>query len=226
MLRAIEDFIEETKFSRVMDAVQICNDFRRKDAESAKEFIGRFSILKSKLKNTEAGMSNTWMAAFLMDRSKLLKAEKNNILATINTDNECQVLKDMEKKIKETDATENKKDANETLYGQNNWKKKWNNRRYRDERGRSSCRCSEGRDGNVRDYRSFSKRREEYKNQKDVEKDKIDPGTKRTFFVNTLKIDNNKTIFYNKVENKALVDSGCPESVAGLSWLKTYESSM
>ena len=49
---------------------------------------------------------------------------------------------------------------------------------------------------------------------------------KKTFFVDSFKIDNNKTIFDNKVQNKALIDSGCPESVCGVRWLKTYESSM
>ena len=47
---------------------------------------------------------------------------------------------------------------------------------------------------------------------------------KRTYHV-TLKMDSKRSIFENEVENKALVDSGCPELVAGLSWLKTYESS-
>ena len=47
---------------------------------------------------------------------------------------------------------------------------------------------------------------------------------KYTYHV-TLKIDNRRSIFENEVENKALVDSGCPEMVAGLSWLKTFESS-
>ena len=34
-----------------------------------------------------------------------------------------------------------------------------------------------------------------------------------------------KSIFENKVENKALVDSRCPELVAGLIWLRNYEIS-
>ena len=52
----------------------------------------------------------------------------------------------------------------------------------------------------------------------------VPPSPKRTYHV-TLKIDNHKSIFENEVVNKALVDSGCPELVAGLSWLKTYQSS-
>ena len=44
-----------------------------------------------------------------------------------------------------------------------------------------------------------------------------DFNTKRTFFINTLKIDNDKMIFDNEVENKTLVDSICSETVAGVS---------
>ena len=40
-----------------------------------------------------------------------------------------------------------------------------------------------------------------------------------------MKIDRNRTIFENEVENKALIDSGCPEMVTGKGWIKTFESS-
>ena len=49
--------------------------------------------------------------------------------------------------------------------------------------------------------------------------------SKRTYHI-TLKIYNEKSIFENEVANKALVDSGCPEMVAGLSWMKTYQTAM
>ena len=77
-------------------------------------------MLKSKLKNVDAGMSNSWMAGFLLDKSKLSKHEKNNIIATMDTDNERNILKEMEKKIKGVDAIEERKD---THYSQR--KEKW-----------------------------------------------------------------------------------------------------
>ena len=40
-----------------------------------------------------------------------------------------------------------------------------------------------------------------------------------------MNIDKNKTIFENDVENLAVVDSGCPEPVAGKAWLRTFENS-
>ena len=39
-----------------------------------------------------------------------------------------------------------------------------------------------------------------------------------------MKMDKNKTIFQNEVVNRALLDSGCPELVAGEGWIKTYQS--
>ena len=49
------------------------------------------------------------MAALLIDRSELSKYEKNNILATTNTDDDRYILKDIEIKIKEVDATNDRK---------------------------------------------------------------------------------------------------------------------
>ena len=40
-----------------------------------------------------------------------------------------------------------------------------------------------------------------------------------------MNIDQNKTIFENEVENLAIVDSGCPEAVAGKAWMRTFETS-
>ena len=33
-----------------------------------------------------------------------------------------------------------------------------------------------------------------------------------------------KSIFDHQVQNKALIDSGCPDLVAGYPWMETYES--
>ena len=38
-------------------------------------------------------------------------------------------------------------------------------------------------------------------------------------------MDRSKSIFENEVENRALIDSACPELVAGLPWIKTNENS-
>ena len=45
-----------------------------------------------------------------------------------------------------------------------------------------------------------------------------------TFHIEVFKIDKTKSIFENQVENKALIDSGCPELCAGVSWMETYQS--
>ena len=98
---------------------------------------------------------------------------------------------------------------------------------YHSNRNNSRPYSQERKEGNKSPIRSFQKdgnldRTGNY--QKDGKPSNVGNTPKRTYHV-TLKIDNERSIFENEVENKALVDSGCPEMVAGLSWLKTYESS-
>ena len=48
---------------------------------------------------------------------------------------------------------------------------------------------------------------------------------KNTYTCENLRMDKKKTIFEEEVENRALVDSGCPEMVCGRAWMKTFEHS-
>ena len=48
---------------------------------------------------------------------------------------------------------------------------------------------------------------------------------KRTYKVEKLNLDIDKSVFENEIENRMLIDSGCPEMVCGAAWLKAYESS-
>ena len=49
--------------------------------------------------------------------------------------------------------------------------------------------------------------------------------SKRTYKVEKINFDIDKSVFENEIENKMLIDSGCPEMVCGEGWLNTYESS-
>ena len=62
MLKVIEKFVDESKFTRIMNTINEYNEFKKKDEESHKEYVSRFTALKSKLRNVDSGMSNTWMA--------------------------------------------------------------------------------------------------------------------------------------------------------------------
>ena len=73
-----------------------------------------------------------------------------------------------------------------------------------------STRPSFQKDGNRRP--SFQKDGREASSTRVIDTNTTTP--KRTYHV-TLKMDNMKSIFENKVENKALVDSGCPELLLG-----------
>ena len=71
ILKVIEEFVDESKFTRIMNTTNEYNEFEKKHEGSHKEYISRFTTLKSKLRNVDSGMSNTWMAVLLIDRSKL-----------------------------------------------------------------------------------------------------------------------------------------------------------
>ena len=49
---------------------------------------------------------------------------------------------------------------------------------------------------------------------------------KRTYKCDKFQINVERSIFENKVENQAVLDSGCPEMVGGMAGLKTYEHSL
>ena len=78
-------------------------------------------MLEVKLKNQEVAMPNTFMAAFLIKKSRLTEMEKSNVLATVNVENDETVLKYIKKKVKEVD-THKTKEITETLYGENRGK--------------------------------------------------------------------------------------------------------
>ena len=177
MLRAIEEFVEESKFSRVAETVKEFCSFERKDDESPKSFISRFTALKSKLKNVDAGMTNTWLSGFLLEKSKLSVAEKNNILATLNVENENHVLKDLEKKIKdiEWNGKTVSKETVDSFYGYDRKRSNSQKDESRDRQGRSGSR------GRNYSQRNFNRSRSRGRNEKEDSSD-----TRRTFHVTAL----------------------------------------
>ena len=45
-----------------------------------------------------------------------------------------------------------------------------------------------------------------------------------TYTVRNLNVSDETNIFEQEVQNSALLDSGCPQPVAGESWVQTYMS--
>ena len=71
ILDRIEEFMEESKWTRNLNIAKDFNNFSQKEGENNKDYIARFSALETKLKNEKVGISNTFMAAWLMIKSQI-----------------------------------------------------------------------------------------------------------------------------------------------------------
>ena len=265
IISKVKDFLQDSRWSRtVILADEFCK-FEQTVNEENKDYISRFSILETKLRNEKVGINSTFMAAILLNKSKIVQSEKNNILANfdLESENPDELLKRIKKKIRDIDATK-RTAVKETLYegqggkyrGRSNskfrgndyrsksqfreegnrsnsrnrgeWKQKGGNRsgnwtRNGDHRSRSKSR---GRNGNYGNQRfSSGDRRKNFQNSRSKSTDRK-PEPKRTYKCDKFNINTDKSIFENKVENRAVLDSGCPEMVGGIAWLKTYEHSL
>ena len=238
ILEQIKEFIDETKWNKTIKLVKDFGEMKQGESENNKEFITRFSMMETRMKNAGSLLPGRWLAAELVSKSRMNHLQKHNILATVDTEENPNILKDIKKKMKDLDGCSND-ETKKTFYAENrnfsrDRNRKWEeNRRNRgtsgDRRDRSYSRnrsyknrsCSKGRDSGRRSQSRGNQKTSEGFQEAGKP---VPPSPKRTYHV-TLKIDNQKSIFENEVVNKALVDSGCPELVAGLSWLKTYQSS-
>ena len=234
ILKNIKELLDESRWSKISSLVDEFKEFKQKDGEGNKEFVSRFSTLESRLKNEKVGMTNMWLAAVLLKSSGLSKMERNNVLATTNVEDEDNVLKVIKKKMRDVDPPKSRNEPTDTLYGNNrndfrsnsrgrdNFRKNWkDNGRSRSRSGFNNHRSSSR--GRNDQKKSFQK--DGHDQRKSFQKDGQDQ-PKLTYHCVTLKIDRNRSIFENEVENKALIDSGCPEMVAGKGWIRTFESSV
>ena len=257
ILDKIEAFVEESKWTKNVRIAREFMDFKQEASEDMLKYVVRFSALEAKLKNEKILMSNMFKTGVLLNQSKIGHLEKSNIMASIDMNNEEEVLEKVKKKIRENyevnkDAKETfvsvnevVKEPNETLYGNNYGSSRNRNESYRNEDRNKSRERDRGRSrdrGFQRDGKPHFQRNRSYSNFKSKSRDRrngrsnsrgIKPqgdgnsqdNIKRTYKVEKLNIDIEKSVFENEIENRMLIDSGCPEMVCGQTWLKTYESS-
>ena len=133
----------------------------------------------------------------------------------------------------------------ETLYGNYQGRKEDNNQRnsYREKSRDRTFNRSSSRGRFRNEYRSHSRGRHESRNRREGSsfqgrdrregskfnqkdgKSSAENRPQRTYKVEKINFDIDKSLFENEIENKMLIDSGCPEMVCGEQWLNTYESS-
>ena len=235
ILEKIKEFLEESEWSRNLALSKEFDSFNQKEAETNKDFVGRFNNLETKLRNEKVGISNMFLASWLMNKSRFGQAEKNNILANFDLDDKENILKNLKKKIRNMESSgTGLLEPKETLFG--NGYGNGNGREFnRDRRSKSRSRSVHYRGrtrskSNHRDYGRDGYRGGNRGGNRDG-KEREDRGSKsprnvkNTYTCENLRMDKQKSIFEQEVENKALVDSGCPEMVCGKAWMKTFEHS-
>ena len=232
ILEKIKEFMEESEWTRNLALAKDFENFCQKDGETNRDYVGRFSNLETKLRNEKAGISNMFLAGWLMNRSKISQAEKNNILANFDVDEKETVLKNLKKKIRNMDISRTNKDPKETLYGDfrsNNRSKSRSFHRGSRDKSREGSKFnrrnySNGRSGS-RGGKPYQENRNSRDNKDNYRNSRSPNNVKRTYTCENFRVNKNKSIFEEEVENRALVDSGCPEMVCGEEWMKTFEHS-
>ena len=223
ILSKIKDFMEESEWTRNVALAKDFENFCQKDGESNRDYIGRFSNLETKLRNEKAGISNMFLAGWIMNKSKISQAEKNNILANFDTEDKENILKNLKKKIRNMNSSGSHTDPKETLFGNQQ------NRHHHQFRSRSRS-FHRGRPDKSRERSQFSRKFDRSgsrnKTNENYRRNSRSPkNVKKTYTCEKFQVNKAKSIFEEEVENRALVDSGCPEMVCGEEWMKTFEHS-
>ena len=98
-MEKIGEFVEESEWTKNVALSKEFDTFCQKDGESNREFVGRFTNLETKLKNHKVGISGIFLSGWMLNNSKISKAEKNNILANFDLEDKENILKNLKKKI-------------------------------------------------------------------------------------------------------------------------------
>ena len=163
ILDKVKEFFNESRWTRMMKLASDFKDFTRTPNEDNKEYVLRFSKLETQLRNENVKLPNAFLTGILLKESKFEQSKKENLMATLDMDNDETVLKEMKKKIRDFRAVEAKSDnePKETLFldrGRSRGKSHspWNNKR----KGRSMSQSeSENR------YRKENSRRRSWRDR-------------------------------------------------------------
>ena len=208
-------------------------DFKAHEGEETREYLDRFNEMEVKMKNVGTCIPDVYMAIHLLERSNIPDITKQNILSKVDMDDKNKVLEQVKTTFDnlvnnlENESTKinywstNKKDQRAQSTSEDyrpRWRERTEDRRSRSfnfqrrERSRSNTRQRSRSRGYDQGYR---RPREVF--------------TCVKFNLDQLDIRNNKdtnNVFLSKTENKCVIDSGCPKTVAGKLWVNLYKQSL
>ena len=153
-----------------------------------------------------------------------------SVLSTINLEDEVNILEDKKKILRDLCSSESKKsEPNTTMFGncdrfrdrsRGGHRSRSNNRRPNENRGKPEYYKRHSRERSYQRRPHENRRKSQETPRRTYEVEVVCDGDDNSFnkddnvsFVfscRELKMDKNKSIFENEVEDRALVDSGCP----------------
>ena len=173
ILKIMEDEVEDSMWTKNMNACKELLLFKNKAGENELQFIQRFANLEILLKNAKSNISNTFMACFFIQQSNLDQVQKENVLSSINLNNDKTVLTEIKKKYKMLKASVLKADEGEkvTLFGSFKRGRSKSKQRNFDSRIRSKSGSRMNNDRYNRD-RSYSRGRYDSRERRDRHRSK------------------------------------------------------
>jgi len=215
-------------------------NFNAQEGETTRQYLERFNEIEARMRNMGSCIPDVYLAIHLLERSKIPEITKQNILSKVDLDDKNKVLGQVKTSFDNLVNQLETGSPNINYWGSNSkddryqstsdghrsrWRERSEDRRSRSnfkERGRSRSKSfhrskSRGYDDRRQGYRSRSKSRPR------------EVFTCEKFNFEKPDIKNNRetnTVFFTNTENKCVVDSGCPKSVAGKLWVNLYKQSV
>lgn len=227
IISKIVDFADETLWKKTGDCVDDLLGFEKLNEETMKQFIARFERMVTRMKNAKIRISEMFLANFLLKKSKLTKIEKKAILSKTDLDKTDETLKTLKNALKDLCADDDKdNDVHQTLYGGYTPGKRHGSRnRFGDRNSRFGDRNRSSSRG--RSYSGSQNRSKSYEEYQKWKKNQYNSPSqsKQIYECQVFKMDLQENLFDQDTVNLGIVDSGCPEAVAGLPWFKLYVDS-
>ena len=250
LLNKMEGKFKVSNWKKAGDIWKELLNFKKEEGDTPKKYLEKFNLLETKIRNARCKVSNILLAQHFLQRANLNAITVQNILSKVDTEDDEKVLKQTKESF---DILVNSHDGsvNTTFYGdrfRSGSKKPFEkNRRDRSQSESRRGNQRDGRDGNrgrtrsrsigFRERgrsRSRSKGREFFKQNQNRRSGNEDFRAHTAYKCEKFDLpdcDFSKNpeelnIFRSETENKAIVDSGCPKTVAGKLWFSVYRDSL
>ena len=223
-------------------------NFNAQEGETTRQYMERFNEIEAKMRNMGNCIPDVYLAIHLLDRSKIPEITKQNILSKVDLDDKNKVLRQVKTsfdnlvdQLESESPKVNYWSSNQREYRPQSTsdedRSRWRNRS-EERRSRSSNFKERGRSRSKSYHRSksrgYDERRQGYDERRQGYRSRSKSRPREVFTCEKFNLEkpdikNNReqnNVFFTNTENKCVVDSGCPKSVAGKLWINIYKQSL